>query len=135
MDSSALSPTFSLVVTDAYKAVLWNLLLRAAAGGQLIQIVVHLPEALGHTLGCEPSLRVLIPAFVDGGAHQSHPLQEITFRLLKFSTETRQNCFFLIFCSMTYNLICWMFNAKKIIKKIQNYKTSAEKMNHLVTKK
>lgn len=84
----AFSPTLSFVVTDTHKAILWNLLLGATACGQLIQIVVHFPEALGHTLRREPSLRVLIPAFVDGGTHQSHTLQEITCVIVFFFTAS-----------------------------------------------
>lgn len=83
------SGSFSLVVTDAHRAVFWNLLLGAAAGGQLIQIVVYLPEAFGHTLRRETSLGVLVPAFIDGGTHQSHTLPEMTFALLYFSKDIR----------------------------------------------
>ena len=51
-----------------------NLLLGAAAAGQLVHLVLYLVEALGHAVGGEPSLWVVVPALVDRAAHYRHAL-------------------------------------------------------------
>lgn len=77
-----------------HRQIFRNLLLGAAAAGQLVQLVFHLAEALGHAVGCETGLGVVVPALVDGGTDDSHALTEeragkrkpVTTRQLMYST-------------------------------------------------
>lgn len=48
--------------------VLRDFLLGAAPLRQLVK-VLHLVEALGHALRCEPGFWVVVPAVVDRGTH------------------------------------------------------------------
>ena len=55
--------------------LLGDLLLGVRAARQFVQ-VLHLTEALGHTMGREPRLRVVVPTVLDGGADHLDALQE-----------------------------------------------------------